>query len=181
VTPRRLSTRCRQSYEDVIRAALADRAFLSIALVSHSAVLLPTYLDRPAVAMLSRERERYTECEGNDDRAGAARRLWRTPPRRRCMYYEKQASIPASVVELINIPCSLARSVARHGVPFSLEINKPVGVTTPELNRNDNLHDVRQKSGAVFLSEKKISELESCEQSDWVPHSIIKSVILRSI
>jgi len=82
------------------------------------------------------------------------------------MYYEKQANIPANVVELINIPCSLACSVARHGVPFSLEINKPVGVTTPELNRNDNLRDVRRKSGAVFLGEEKISELESCDQSD---------------
>lgn len=80
----------------------ADRARL------HSAALLPTYLDRPAAAMLSRERERgrYAMQEG-----GARETFMENAAAMYVLWKASWHSI-ASVVELINIPCSLA---ARRG------------------------------------------------------------------
>lgn len=111
-----------ESYEDVIRAALADRAFLPDHARLRTAALLPTYLDRPTVAMLSRVCERrrhaYIARGGRKPRDVYGERTTASRHGGRCMYYGKRAGIPTSVVELINIPCSLMaqRGTARRPV-----------------------------------------------------------------
>jgi len=105
-----------ESYEDVIRTALADRAFLPIVLVCTPRscfFYLHTWTGGCDVISRTREGEGEGVCAARG-RAGAAKRLWRTPLQRRyvCIMESELWHSIVSVVELINIPCSLA---ARNG------------------------------------------------------------------